>query len=253
MLLEPERTQFDLHFRMLGVDVRVHPMFWLMSALFGLDTLREGVPYLVFWVICVFVSILLHELGHVFIGRVFGSYGHIVLFSFGGLAIGSSDLRSRWQRIAVYFAGPLAQFILYGLIWGFLYLDGSWLMLGKLPKPVLAGVAYLLFINLYWPLLNLLPVWPLDGGRISREILEWLMPAKGIRVSLGLSVLVAGLLAVNSLVAAARPDQAPLIPFLYAGGMYTALFFGLLALSSFQAMQAEERKPWERDPDHWGH
>ena len=69
-------------------------------------------PYLVLWIICVFVSILIHEMGHVLMGRLFGAEGHIVLYSFGGLAIGSKRLADRWQRIAVSFAGPLAQFIL---------------------------------------------------------------------------------------------------------------------------------------------
>src|SRR5690242_17632281 len=60
-LLEPEHTQFDLRFRMLGTDVRVNPMFWLVSAFLGWWWLDEGLSYLVLWIACVFVSILLHE------------------------------------------------------------------------------------------------------------------------------------------------------------------------------------------------
>src|SRR5207302_5403914 len=75
------------------------------TTFFPYTTLFRSVSYLLIWIACTFVSILIHELGHVFMGRLFGSHGHIVLYSFGGLAIGSSALRSRWQRIAVYFAG----------------------------------------------------------------------------------------------------------------------------------------------------
>ena len=62
------------------------------------------------WIACVFLSILLHEFGHVWAGRGFGSDASIVLYSFGGLAVGASDQRLRWQRIIVYLAGPGIQF-----------------------------------------------------------------------------------------------------------------------------------------------
>src|SRR5262245_25627915 len=97
-LIEPDRTSFDLNFRVLGTSVRVHPLFWLISALMGGDLLRLGLEYLLLWVACVFVSILLHEFGHVLVGRLFGSNGSIVLYSLGGLAVGSNALASRWQR-----------------------------------------------------------------------------------------------------------------------------------------------------------
>ena len=96
---------------------------------------------------------------------------------------------------------------------------------------------------------NLLPFWPLDGGMISREFLVWLAPRSGLRLSLGISLFVAGMLAVNSLGARARGE--PLIPWVYTGGLYTALLFGVLALGSFQALQAESNQetPWKRwDP-----
>ena len=88
MLFEPERTQFDLNWRMFGIPVRVHPWFWLMGVILGWSAVERGVQYLVLWIVCVFVSILVHEFGHVFMGLVFGSRGHIVLYSFGGLAVG---------------------------------------------------------------------------------------------------------------------------------------------------------------------
>jgi hypothetical protein len=90
---------------MFGIPIRVHPMFWLMSVILGYSTIQDGFEYLIIWVACVFVSILIHELGHVIMGRFFGADGHIVLYSFGGLAIGSNSLSSRGQRIAVSFAG----------------------------------------------------------------------------------------------------------------------------------------------------
>src|SRR6185436_3070814 len=102
------------------IGVRVSPWFWVITAAMGWGGGPERdreffVQRLIIWIVCVFVSILVHELGHVLAGRLFGSEGHIVLYGMGGLAIGSSALERRWQRIVVYAAGPAAGFLLLGL------------------------------------------------------------------------------------------------------------------------------------------
>src|SRR6516165_4479720 len=117
-LFEPDQTRFDLRWRMFGTPIRVHPMFWLISLILGYDvTIRAGIGYVLAWVGCVFVSVLLHEFGHVWMGRLFGSQGYIVLYSFGGLAVGSNLLSRRWQRILVLLAGPLIQLLLWTALW----------------------------------------------------------------------------------------------------------------------------------------
>src|SRR5438132_7960290 len=99
-------------------------------------------------------------------GRVFGAYGHIVLYSFGGLAVGASALRNRWQRIAVYLAGPGAGFCLWGLVW-LLSRSVEREQLAPLAKEALYSLDW---INLAWGLINLLPIWPLDGGQVCRDV-----------------------------------------------------------------------------------
>ncbi len=220
--------------------MRVHPMFWVVSAFLGWNVVSEnnGLRLLLIWILCVFFSILLHELGHVFVGRFFGSRGHIVLYSFGGLAIGSKALANRWQRIAVSLAGPLIQLALWGVLYAALLYDPDLLLIQF--RPAQRAVLFLLFINLYWPLLNLLPIWPLDGGQITRELFEWRAPFNGARASLWLSLITAGVLAVNSLLAA---NDRPSIPYLPAGDMYTALLFGMLALNNYFELQQTPRSP----------
>lgn len=236
LLLEPEPTAFDLHFRIFGIPVRVHPWFWIVTALLGSggrdEMNADGLKLLVLWVACVFVSILIHELGHVLVGRLFGTRGHIVLYGFGGLAIGSSDLPSRWKRIAVYFAGPAAQLLLLPAVMA----AGLYLGMQEHVNPFLVALlGYLFFINFFWPVLNLLPIWPLDGGKISYDFLGWLLPRNGTHLALGLSLVVAGSLAA----------------FLASKAIwFSALFFGLLALGSYQAMQAEAR-PRYLDDEPW--
>ena len=252
VFFEPNRSQYDLNFRIFGIDVRVHPMFWLVSLFMGWSALDQGFKYLFVWVACVFISVLIHELGHVFAGKLFGSHGHIVLYSFGGLAIGSSALRNRWQRIAVYFAGPLAGFILFGLVW--------WWKSNVDPQalsPLLrSAIRDLFVINLFWGAINLLPIWPLDGGQISRDLMEWLHPANGIRISLGISIVAAGLIAFLALVNTYSEEPIalvrtfPYLAFLYGG--YMVVLFACLAFNSYQVLQIEgQRRPWDRDRDYW--
>jgi stage IV sporulation protein FB len=259
----PQPTPFDLHWRMFGIDVRVHPFFWLMAVVIGWFWFElRGIPFLLLWVLCVFVSVLAHEMGHVLMGRRFGSYGHILLYSFGGLAFDAGNVRERWQRVLVSFAGPFAQFLLLLLViaassvllpeWrelvtSVLLRDGLILVIMRATVPE-ALVTMLLLINFYWTILNLLPIYPLDGGHISREILEGLLGHRGLLISLGVSLGLAALLAVQMV--------WPIIPhFPYRGGVYMAIFFALMAVSSYQLLQLElnrrprryedDRLPWE--------
>jgi stage IV sporulation protein FB len=284
-LLEPARTQFDLSFRIFRIPVRVHPMFWVVMAFLGWrggPVPGEGGTFLLgvlAWVAACFVSILIHEMGHVFMGRLFGTDGHIVLYSFGGLAIGSNALSNGAKRALVSFAGPLAQFLLLGVVMLVIYyfiapaplrplltLDWSlydrlhWMLLEQ-QMVVQRFFSGMLFINLFWPLLNLLPIWPLDGGQISRELCVGVAGERGVSLSLGISLLLAGLLAVNALMTIRRDDGTPfigsgkpLIPLvgglLAGGGVFMALLFGLLAIQSLQMLQSiDAARRWREE--HW--
>jgi Zn-dependent protease len=259
---EPSRTQFDLRFRLFGTAVRVHPLFWVMGAWMGWGNApkQEGpqfLAHLLIWIACVFVSILVHEMGHVLSGRLFGSDGHIVLYGLGGLAIGSSALDRRWQRIVVYAAGPAAGFLLVGLVWGGVRLSGV-----KLPEMAATAYDALLWINIAWGLLNLLPVYPLDGGQISRDVCSGLWRDGGVRVSLGISTLVAGLVALHGaglewshgyakrFAALIKPLGSWSDVLLNVSGLFLAVMFGLLALNSFMTLQQLERQQREWD-EHW--
>jgi Zn-dependent protease len=259
MLVEPGPTNFDLHFRLLGTPVRVHPFFWLFSAILGWNALSDpgdGFVHLCLWIICCFLSILLHEFGHIWMGMIFGARdGYIVLYSFGGLAVGANDLRNRWQRILVSFAGPGIQLALFGGLWLALksLSQDQW---DRMPSRLEFFLGQLLFVNLIWPLFNLLPVWPLDGGMVSREVCTWFSPRGGLRFSLGLSIAVAAVLAINGLIGYSRGHGfLPYVP----ADEFSAILFGLLAIQSWQLLQqariwqppADDRLPWENDPDAW--
>jgi Zn-dependent protease len=263
---EPPQTQYDLHFRIAGIPVRVHPLFWLMCIVLGAPTGDSGASgeptaenpavVLLIWVGVVFVSILVHELGHAFTMQYFGQAARVVMYMMGGLAIpesspwrSGSTHRSRGpgEQILISAAGPGAGFLLAGIVFGSVVAAGGsvvWLrFFGVVPLPwaippltanvYLDELVYsLLSVNIFWGLMNLLPVYPLDGGHISRELFVSGDPYGGILKSLWLSVIVAIVVAVGGLMGMGR------------GGIYLAILFGSLAFSNYQLIQHLGGRRW---------
>jgi stage IV sporulation protein FB len=258
VLAEPPRTPYDLNFRLFGFSIRIHPLFWLGAALLGAGTLDAGLHFLLIWIVVVLVSILVHELGHAVAYRRFGSDAHIVLWVFVGLAIGSSDVHGRKRRILVSLAGPFAGFILCGLVYAS-HLATGW---GSQPGPVSFLYDNLIWVNLGWGIINLFPVFPLDGGQVSRELCEAARPGRGLRLSLQISLGVAAAVAVYSLTCMIGANIGGLgevlaeIPWWARGKMMTAILFGCLAVQSYLLLQQvgpgvyyegpDDRVPWEK-------
>ena len=256
MLAEPDRTAYDLNFRLLGFPVRVHPLFWLVSVIFGANALEAfGAPYLFIWVAVVFVSILVHELGHALVFRACGVGASVVLYSFGGLAVPWGHVAGRWRRVGVSLAGPAAGFVLAALVWASNYW-GRWAgnLLEDGPTPGWFFYRSMMFVNVAWGAVNLLPVLPLDGGRVSEEVCEAASRRNGRRLALQISIVVALLVAGYSLACVVDRQQpvgwlAGLPDWVPRGSVYTALFFGALAYSSYQLLQHTRwtDSHWDRD------
>jgi stage IV sporulation protein FB len=256
VLVDPGRTSYDLSFRLFGFPVRVHPFFWLVAALLGGDyVLRAGVVYMLIWIAVVFVSILVHELGHALAFRRFGTDAQIVLYAFGGLAIPYSDVSGRWRRIVVALAGPFAGFVLFGVVVG-----SNRLYPWAAEHPyLLRTFLFLWFINLYWGIFNLLPVMPLDGGRVSEELCSMASRRNGRRIALEISIAVAGLVCLYSLACELDWRQGGgwfnALPWWFPRGTFwTAILFGLLAVESWQMLQQRHwtEAHWrEDDPPPW--
>lgn len=210
------------HFRIGGVPVRVEPFFVVVAALFGLGL---NPLWLVFaWIVIVFVSVLVHELGHAFTYRAFGQRSAVVLHGFGGFTVptgGGRRVLSKGRSIAVSVSGVVAQILLLAVparllaesTWGtqqhinWLFDDGfNW-------WPILD---LLWFASFWWAVLNLLPIRPLDGGHVAEEVLGLETACK---VSIAAAI-VAGIFAAR------------------AFGLFGFLFFGLLAYINYQEMRA---------------
>lgn len=225
-------TPFDLRWQMFGIPVRVHPFFWIMAILLGPKEPTEGI----WWVLAVFVSVLWHELGHALSAKAFGWWPSILLYSFGGLCYFQPSAAAVGRRIIVSVCGPLAGFIVAALIWGaLLSTHGSetftWRDLFDGPRRLTWPaswylkllVRFLLEINIWWGILNLLPVYPLDGGQISRTFLTWLSPWRGGQYASYLSVGVAALVVIYALI---------------QGSIYLAILFGLLAFDEINRQRS---------------
>lgn len=241
MLATPASTDYDLRFRLLGIPTRVHPLFWLVAVMLG-GLGQAGGLQLVTWVGCVFVSILVHEYGHGLTARALGYRSSVVLYALGGLC-SSEGRQSPGERLLVLVMGPGAGFLLFAtavaaafVAWG-VTLPEALAMVRLGPADLarsgagrlLAGgeaayyvFYYLFYINFFWGALNLLPVWPLDGGQIA-AVLFGRSGAAGARRAGWLSLATAGALAAAAVI---------------GGRWFIALLFAYLATLNYQLLRA---------------
>ena len=188
MLPQYGRARGGLHFRVFGFPVRVDPFFFFIVVALGFST-HATVGGMVAWFAVVFVSILIHELGHAFAARAVGSDSiGIELQSMGGLtAYRPRRSLSRLEQIGVSLAGPFSGFALgtAALVLANI-LDVSTTRSGD--NVVLFD---LLWVNFGWGLFNLLPVLPLDGGIVMQNLLPGNEAVRGRRAAMvSLAILV---------------------------------------------------------------
>jgi Zn-dependent protease len=150
------------HFHVAGFPVRVHPLFFLTALATGWAFISEPARLAV-WMAVVFVSVLLHEVGHALAFRRYGCPASISLHGMGGTTEGEDAERLTHRQSAwVSFAGPGAGFLLGGLIWAL----ARFTPLGQQGGLAGQAVTQLLWANIGWGLFNLLPLQPLDGGHL---------------------------------------------------------------------------------------
>jgi Zn-dependent protease len=198
-------------------------------------TSREDFLMILLWIIVLLVSILVHELGHALTSRkMTGVTPSIKLWGMGGLAYPNTQL-TRKQSFWVTWAGPLAGLGFFGLIvltccaiYGFaigtdltmILLFPSretYTVLAKMNDPVLYMLKDLLWVNFWWSLMNLLPVFPLDGGQIYASIER--SPKKVWTVGMVTGALVA------------------IAALLFLDRIFIAILFGYLAFQNYKRLE----------------
>jgi len=160
-------------FRLFGIPVTIRPSFLVIAALIGF-TSRRPIVYLVAFVAIVFVSILIHELGHAITARSYGAEVEIELNGIGGLTSWSVPDKELGpgQRALVAAAGSGVGVLFGGIVWLFDRFTG--------PYDEVAGfvVSTLIAVNVLWGLLNWLPIRPLDGGHLFTSLLQKVIPTR---------------------------------------------------------------------------
>jgi len=250
-MLGASETPYDVRFRLLGIPVRVHPLFWVMAAFVGWRD--YNLPMVAVSVACVFVSILVHEYGHGLVAKASHASPSIILWGMGGLCDTQSNRQTPSQRLAVVLSGPGAGFVLcllvmvvasvfFGISPGehvsvaerVVGITPQWddLSTAELKFRTITNsdrpfeiYQFLVFVNLLWGLFNLLPIWPLDGGRVSEIVLSRINPSQGVRWGHIVSLLVAGILAV-------------LAVSFRRSGLFLPIFFAYFAMINYQMLQS---------------
>lgn len=190
-----------VRFRLFNIPVSIGPSLWLVLALLGggmeLASASDLMPIAIF-VIAGFFSLLIHEMGHALVGRALGG-GHpqVHLNYLGGVCHNPDGRWTRAGGIAMTAAGPLAALLasvlavlLLGAFLGDMPLAGrvAWLAIspsaglseydrlalvsGGINRSLLHFILDLVFVSFWWSVLNLLPVYPLDGGQIMGGLMH---------------------------------------------------------------------------------
>lgn len=261
LLQEPAQSPYDLRFSLFDIPIRVSWTFWIAAFVFGYSLSRTLdvwlgpnsiglLQTLLVWSACLFVSIVVHELGHSLAFRRFGIDSSIVLYHFGGMAIPGRSRTTNHsfggltpkQNIWVSLSGPLAQLGSGVLVVIAVKLAGYQLLVFNMMPDFLNFVPALtegnvidspglfvlvtsyIFPSILWALLNLLPVVPLDGGQVMRSVVQ--LSGGNIVQALGVSVIVAGMVGFYGLT---------------IGQTYLAILFFMLGWTNFQAIQQSNR------------
>lgn len=226
----------DLHWSFLLIPFAIAYFSWQP----GVGFLERALIWYSSVSVLLFSFILIHELGHALAAKNRGVVAErIILFPLGGGAYLPEQPKQLWAEIFVYAAGPLANLLLAALVLPFIFSQpDGWLMLQNYVVPagnvVLAPTLFqqlltmTLVVNLLLALGNLLPAYPLDGGRILRALLR--RPVGARRATVIVTVL--GVVIGTALIYAAYLIGDPLL-------VIGALFIIVMSL-------LEYRNGWQR-------
>ncbi|MFP2911195.1 site-2 protease family protein, partial [Pyxidicoccus sp. 3LFB2] len=226
-------------FRLGSIPIEVHPSHLLVSAMIAWTSITgaqggwpfrqvEGAPalghasamvvYILSWMLIVFVSVLIHELGHALASRLFGYRPSIALVWMGGHTLPNDEPGPLpWKRnLVITAAGPF-----FGLMLGVACGVGYYLLKGRSP-----ALDFFLFTftvaNLFWAVLNMMPVLPLDGGHITATLASRIFgPRRGFVLAQGLALLVC---------------VAAVVFGLKTGSMLFTIIFGMYGVQAFRVV-----------------
>tara|TARA_R110001606_G_scaffold263877_1_gene412516 strand:+ start:3474 stop:4616 length:1143 start_codon:yes stop_codon:yes gene_type:complete len=167
-----------LLFKLFGIEIRINPGWAVIATLVAwslaqgiFPELYAGLDTSAYWAMAIVavvglgVSIVVHELAHSIVAARYGTpVSSITLFMFGGVAALEQEPKAPIPELLMALAGPAMSLLLAGLFFG-----GSIALGGVEQYPVRAGVFhYLALLNMVLAIFNLVPAFPMDGGRALR-------------------------------------------------------------------------------------
>lgn len=168
------------------IPITIRPAFWLFAALIGFMYSRSVSGTLI-WMGIILFSVLFHEFGHAITAVMFGRKPRIEIVALGGVTIHDGQKLSAWKQFFIVLNGPLFGLLLALFAW--LALKISLFSTGLMAQ-ILADIT---IINVFWTVINLLPIMPLDGGQMLRIGMEAAFGAKGFQYALLIGVVIAAM------------------------------------------------------------
>ncbi len=162
--------------RLFGSELRVHATFLLLLAWIGTAAWLEGGPAAaivnVAFVLALFACVVAHEFGHALMARRFGiKTPDITLLPIGGMARLERIPEDPNQEIAVALAGPAVNLVLWLVLSIALGFGDSFASLAQIDNSARGFFERLAAVNLFLLVFNLIPAFPMDGGRVLRALL----------------------------------------------------------------------------------
>lgn len=167
--------------RIAGIDIYVHATFFILIAWIGLSYWQvEGTIAAVIsgigFILALFTCVVLHELGHALTARRYGIRTRsIFLLPIGGVASLERMPDDPKQEIKVALAGPSVNLVIAFGLWLWLFLSNAVVPVDDLSLTGVGFLERLMVINIILAVFNLLPAFPMDGGRVLRAVLSMRM------------------------------------------------------------------------------
>src|SRR6202011_4656215 len=157
-----------------GIEVRIHLSFLLLLAFFWF---QSGTFQSVLFILILFACVVLHEFGHAFAARAFGIQTRdITLYAIGGVARLNRIPDKPWQELIVAIAGPLVNVVIAAALFLVTNVSAAFQDVDLLDSPRIDLLYKVAWANLFLGAFNLIPAFPMDGGRVLRALLAMAMP-----------------------------------------------------------------------------
>lgn len=167
--------------RLFGSEVRIHVTFFLLLAWIGIAHYQSGGTAAavegILFILAIFACVVAHEFGHAIAARRYGiRTPDITLLPIGGLARLERMPENPRQEIVVALAGPAVNVVIAAVLIAFMNASFDIDALQRLEDPRLGFMVRLASVNIFLVLFNLIPAFPMDGGRVLRAILAFWYP-----------------------------------------------------------------------------